>query len=99
MWLVIPRVMNLPIYVPAMALVLGEPKYDMNRKLITHGISNLAFGAGGSIPNLFDLSSSHLFTCAGGGRLEDLIVSDLTVVLIFISSRLLPYVPTILASI
>ena len=43
-------------------------------------------------------SNSRLFTNAGGGRLEASIVIILTGVLFFVSSLLLPYIPTILAS-
>ena len=39
-----------------------------------------------------------MFTLAGGGRFEASIVILLTVALFFVSSSILPYVPTVLAS-
>jgi hypothetical protein len=50
--LVVIGVLNLPIYIPAMALVLGVPSYNMNHELIGHGVSNIFAGVVGTIPNL-----------------------------------------------
>ncbi|KAF9237006.1 sulfate transporter family-domain-containing protein [Melanogaster broomeanus] len=96
--LVVIGVLNLPIYIPAMALVLDVPSYNMNHELIGHGVSNIFAGAVGTIPNLVVLSNTRFFTHAGGGRFEGTVVILLTIVLFFVSSRILPYVPTILAS-
>ncbi|KAF3490577.1 sulfate transporter [Arthroderma uncinatum] len=97
--LVVIGVVNLPVFIPAMAMMLDEPQYSMNWELIGHGISNLLAGATGSLPNLVVLANSRLFTFAGGGRPEALAVTGFTCVLFFTSKHLLPYVPTILASI
>lgn len=91
--------LNLPIFIPAMAIMLKQPRYNMNWELIGHGISNILSGATGSLPNLVVLANARLFTFAGGGRPEALIVTAFTVILFFISDRLLPLVPTILAAI
>lgn len=50
--LVVIGVLNLPIYVPAMALSLDVPVYNMNHELFGHGISNVLAGAVGTVPNL-----------------------------------------------
>lgn len=50
--LVVIGVLNLPIYIPAMALSLDMPSYDMNRELIGNGLSNIFAGIVGTIPNL-----------------------------------------------
>ena len=47
---------------------------------------------------LQQLSYSIFFTKAGGGRIEAGIVTCLTLVLFLVASKLLPYIPTILAS-
>ena len=96
--LVIIGVLNLPIYVPALALALDEPSYHMNHEFLGHSASNLLAGVVGTVPNLVVMSNSLFFTQAGGGRFEAMIVTALTVVLFFVSSCILPYVPTILAS-
>ena len=50
--LVVIGVLNLPIYIPAMALSLDIPVYNMNHELFGHGISNVFAGAIGTVPNL-----------------------------------------------
>lgn len=49
---VVIGVLNLPIYIPAMALSLDVPSYNMNHELLGHGISNIFAGVIGTIPNL-----------------------------------------------
>ncbi|KAI5291140.1 hypothetical protein KEM54_006171 [Ascosphaera aggregata] len=97
--LVVIGVLNLPIYVPAMGLILKQPNISMNWELIGHGISNILSGCAGSLPNLIVLSNSRLFTFAGGGRFEGFATAFLSLVTFFCSGRLLPYVPTIVAAI
>ena len=50
--LVVIGVLNLPIYIPTMALTLDVSKYDMDHEFLGHGVSNLLAGAVGTIPNL-----------------------------------------------
>ena len=50
--LVIIGVLNLPIYIPSMALVLDMPGYNMNHEFFGHGASNLLAGVLGTVPNL-----------------------------------------------
>ena len=50
--LVVIGVLTLPIYVPALALALDEPVYDMNHELLGNSASNLLAGMVGTIPNL-----------------------------------------------
>ena len=50
--LVVIGVLNLPIYIPAMAISLDVPSFDMDHELLGHGVSNLFAGAIGTIPNL-----------------------------------------------
>ncbi|KAF2727544.1 hypothetical protein EJ04DRAFT_594717 [Polyplosphaeria fusca] len=96
--LIVIAVISLPIFIPAMALTLDIPSYNMNWEFFGHGISNLLAGVAGTVPNLVVLTNSKFFTLAGGGRIEALIVTAFTVALFFVSSYLLPYIPTILAA-
>ncbi|KAK7733904.1 hypothetical protein SLS53_008054 [Cytospora paraplurivora] len=95
--LVVIGVLNLPVYVPALALALDVP-YSMNHELIGQGAANILSGCVGSVPNVLQLSYSVFFTRAGGKRIEAAVVIALTVVLYITSSLLLRYIPTILAS-
>ncbi|KAI5295216.1 hypothetical protein KEM52_002013 [Ascosphaera acerosa] len=97
--LVVIGVLNLPIYIPAMSLILKQPNISMDWELIGHGVSNILSGCAGSLPNLIVLSSSRLFTFAGGGRVEGFITAVVTLVTFFCAGRLLPYVPTIVAAV
>ncbi|KAI5305011.1 hypothetical protein KEM56_005505 [Ascosphaera pollenicola] len=98
--LVLITVLNLPIYIPAMGLLLKQPGFiNMNWELLGHGISNILSGLVGSLPNLIVLSSSRLFTFAGGGRPEGLATTFLTLVTFFCSGRLLRVLPTIMAAV
>ncbi|KAH9985937.1 hypothetical protein F4779DRAFT_632465 [Xylariaceae sp. FL0662B] len=95
--LVVIGVLNLPVYVPALALSLDVP-YSMNHELIGQGAANILAGACGSLPNILQLSYSVFFTRAGGGRAEAGAVIFLELILFVVSSYLLLYIPTILAS-
>ncbi|KAJ7340708.1 hypothetical protein DFH08DRAFT_875060 [Mycena albidolilacea] len=96
--LVVIGVFNLPIYVPALALALDIPSYSMDHELLGHGASNILAGMLGTLPNLVVFSNALFFTRAGGGRFEAMVVIILTFVLFLVSSLLLPFVPTLLAS-
>ncbi|KAF9467786.1 sulfate transporter family-domain-containing protein [Collybia nuda] len=95
--LVVIGVLNLPIFVPALAFSLDVP-YDMNHEFLGQGIANLLSGVTGTVPNILQYSYSVFITRANGGRFEMAIVTGLTCILFFTSSLLLPYVPTVLAS-
>lgn len=97
--LVLIGVLNLPIYVPAMAMTLKTHGYSMNHELLGHAAANILSGCIGSVPNLVVLSNTRLFTFAGGGRPEALIVTAVTIVLFFVSAKVLPYIPTVLAAV
>ena len=49
---VVIGVLNLPIYIPTMALTLDVANYDMDHEFLGHGVSNIMAGAVGTIPNL-----------------------------------------------
>ncbi|KAL8690020.1 MAG: hypothetical protein Q9224_004506 [Gallowayella concinna] len=89
---VVIGVLNLPIYVPAMCLSL-KTKVDANHEFIGQGVANIFAGIAGAPPNIL---VGH--NRAGGGRLEAGVVTALMVVFFFVASKILPYVPTVLAS-
>ncbi|PBK77738.1 hypothetical protein ARMSODRAFT_6448 [Armillaria solidipes] len=95
--LVVIGVLNLPIYVPALAFSLNVP-YDMNHEFFGQGAANILAGIAGTAPNILQYSYSVFFTRANGGRFEAAFVTLLTFVLFLTSGLLLPYVPTVLAS-
>ncbi|THV06496.1 hypothetical protein K435DRAFT_960473 [Dendrothele bispora CBS 962.96] len=95
--LVVIGVLNLPIYVPALAFTLDVP-YDMDHELFGQGVANILAGVTGTMPNILQYSYSVFFTRAEGGRFEAGLVTFLTFILFLTSGLLLPYVPTILAS-
>ena len=56
--LVVIGVLNLPIFVPALASTLDVP-YDMNHEFLGQGVANILAGIAGTVPNI--LVSLHLF--------------------------------------
>lgn len=45
-------VINLPIYIPALAQAVDVAQYNMNYELFGHGVANVFAGMAGTIPNL-----------------------------------------------
>ncbi|KAI0572199.1 sulfate transporter [Pyrenophora tritici-repentis] len=97
--LVLIGALSLPIFASAAALEWGEPDQSMNHEFVGHGISNTVAGAMGALPNLFVYSNSRFFHHAEGGRREAAFVALFTLAFFFVSFRVLPYVPTIQASV
>ncbi|RYN62681.1 hypothetical protein AA0117_g12904 [Alternaria alternata] len=96
--LVLIGALSLPIFASEAALDWGKGDHSMNHEFVGHGISNTVAGAVGALPNLFVYSNSKFFHNADGRRPEAFLVALFTLVFFFISSRVLPYVPTIQAS-
>ncbi|KAK8118033.1 sulfate transporter family-domain-containing protein [Apiospora kogelbergensis] len=97
--LVVIGVLNLPVYVPALALAWTSPTTCKNHELIGQGAANILAGACGSLPNI--LPATFLFCLFHSSRRPQIrgFLSHLfAVVLYFVSSYLLRYIPTILAS-
>ncbi|KAJ7318677.1 sulfate transporter family-domain-containing protein [Mycena albidolilacea] len=95
--LVVIGVLNVPIYVPALAFTL-DVSYNMNYELLGQGAANIFAGLVGTVPNMLQYSYSVYITRAKGGRFELSLVILLTSALFLCSGHILPYVPTILAS-
>ncbi|KAJ7788666.1 hypothetical protein B0H14DRAFT_3576160 [Mycena olivaceomarginata] len=103
-------VLNLPIYVPALAFIL-DISYDMNRELLGdlltgslleqfsgQGVANIFAGMLGTVPSIFQYSYSVNVTRIEGGRFELTLISIFTAALFLCAGLFLLYVPTILAS-
>ncbi|GAA5859563.1 hypothetical protein JCM1840_006350 [Sporobolomyces johnsonii] len=58
--------LHVPINVPALAISVGEDNVDTDRELVAHGISNVASGLLGSVPNYLCYVNSVLFYSVGG---------------------------------
>ncbi|BGP52976.1 hypothetical protein JCM8202v2_000533 [Rhodotorula sphaerocarpa] len=58
--------LHVPINVPSLAISIGEDNVDTNRELVAHGVSNLASGVIGSVPNYLVYVNSLLFYQNGG---------------------------------
>ena len=54
-------VINLPIYIPALAQAVDVTQYSMNYELFGHGVANFFAGISGTVPNLVVRSSSKPF--------------------------------------
>ncbi|GAA5986854.1 hypothetical protein JCM11641_007818 [Rhodosporidiobolus odoratus] len=54
------------INVPSLAISVGEDNVDTNRELVAHGVSNVASGLIGSVPNYLVYVNSVLFYEVGG---------------------------------
>ncbi|KAM0793249.1 hypothetical protein ACM66B_000711 [Microbotryomycetes sp. NB124-2] len=58
--------LHVPINVPALAISVGEDNVNTNRELVAHGISNVAAGLTGTVPNYLCYVNSVLFYRVGG---------------------------------
>lgn len=58
-------ILHVPINVPALAMSLQVDKYDVDKELIAHGLSNFISGMLGSIQNYLVYTNSVLFIRAG----------------------------------
>ncbi|KAJ7822227.1 hypothetical protein B0H13DRAFT_2448258 [Mycena leptocephala] len=96
--LVVIGVLNLPIYVPTLAFTL-DVSYDMNYELLGQAAGNILAGLVGTIPNILQYSYSVYASRAKAGRFELSIVIVLMAVLFLCSGLIMPYVPTVLASV
>ncbi|KAF3031139.1 hypothetical protein E8E12_000454 [Didymella heteroderae] len=108
--LVVVGALSLPVLTPLIAAEVkqqllrengGMPvahSLDINREFFAHALSNVASAASGALPNMVVFSNTRFFARASGHRPDALMVLLITFAFLFLSSRVLPYVPTIMAS-
>ncbi|GAA5922609.1 Vsb1p [Sporobolomyces koalae] len=58
--------LHVPINLPSLAISIGEDNVDTDKELLSHGISNIASGLIGSVPNYLCYVNSVLFYEVGG---------------------------------
>jgi len=72
-------ILHVPLNVPALAVSVNEDNLDTDRELFAHGISNIAAGLAGSVPNYLCYVNSVLFYRVGGGsRLSGIMLAGAT---------------------
>lgn len=62
--------LHVPINVPALGISVGEDNVKTDRELVAHGISNVAAGLLGTVPNYLCYVNSVLFYRVAGGLEE-----------------------------
>ena len=92
-------ILHVPINVPALAFSMKEDNLDLDRELISHGISNALSGCVGSIQNYLVYSNSILFMRAGGGtRLAGIMLALLTMGVMFIGPVIIGFIPVMMVA-
>jgi SulP family sulfate permease len=90
-------VLHVPINVPALAFNVGEDNLDLDRELISHGVSNAASGFAGSIQNYLVYTNSVLFINSGGNsRLAGIMLAIMTFFVMLIGPSMIGYIPVMM---
>ncbi|GAA5994775.1 Vsb1p [Rhodotorula paludigena] len=86
--------LHVPINVPSLAISIGEDNVDTNRELVAHGISNVASGLLGSVPNYLVYVNSVLFIQNGGTtRISGFMLALGSVGILIAGPSLIGYLP------
>ena len=95
--LAIFALMHVPINIPALAATV-HVDYDLNHELKLHGVSNLASGLVGGLPNYLGYCNSVMYArCGGGGRMAGAALIVVEALSVAYGMRVVPYVPRCLA--
>lgn len=87
-------ILHVPLNVPALAVSVNEDNLDTDRELFAHGISNIAAGLAGSVPNYLCYVNSVLFYRVGGGsRLSGLMLAAATFAVFLSGPGAIGYLP------
>lgn len=87
-------ILHVPLNVPALAVSVNEDNLDTDRELFAHGISNIAAGLAGSVPNYLCYVNSVLFYRVGGGsRLSGLMLAGGTFIIFLSGPGAIGYLP------
>lgn len=90
-------ILHVPINVPALAFNVGEDHLDLDRELISHGVSNAASGLAGSIQNYLVYTNSILFIKSGGNsRLAGIMLAVMTFGVMLIGPSMIGYIPVMM---
>ena len=87
-------ILHVPINVPALGVSTGEDNLNVNRELVSHGISNCVSGLFGSVQNYLVYTNSLLFMDSGGNdRLAGLLLAGCTFGLLIAGPAVIGYIP------
>lgn len=88
-------ILHVPINVPALAVSTGIQNIDINRELVSHGVSNIVSGCFGSVQNYLIYSNSVLFIRSGGGsRVAGLCLCFTTFIILLMGPSIIGFIPT-----
>ncbi|KDQ07140.1 hypothetical protein BOTBODRAFT_180967 [Botryobasidium botryosum FD-172 SS1] len=91
------NILHPPLNIPSLAVSLNEDQVDVNRELVAHGISNMAAGFLGTVPNYLAYLNSLLFYRVGGGsRYSGFLLAMATGALLLIGTGPISFIPVML---
>lgn len=87
-------ILHVPLNVPALGVSLAEDNVSLNRELVSHGVSNLAAGMFGTVPNYLCYVNTVLFYRVGGDtRLAGLMLAGATAIIMYLGPVVIGYLP------
>ncbi|EZF46076.1 hypothetical protein H112_00920 [Trichophyton rubrum D6] len=87
-------ILHVPINVPALGISTGEDHLNVDRELVSHGISNVFSGFAGSVQNYLVYTNSLLFIASGGNhRLAGIMLAVGTFGVLVIGPGIVGYIP------
>ncbi|BEJ14864.1 hypothetical protein CspHIS471_0406310 [Cutaneotrichosporon sp. HIS471] len=87
-------ILHVPLNVPALGVSLAEDNVSLNRELVAHGVSNLASGMAGSVPNYLCYVNTVLFYRVGGdSHLAGLMLAAATTFVMYLGPAVIGYLP------
>lgn len=87
-------ILHVPLNVPALGVSLAEDNVKLDRELVAHGVSNLAAGLVGTVPNYLCYVNTVLFYRVGGGsRLSGLMLAAGTAIIMAVGPSIIGYLP------
>jgi SulP family sulfate permease len=95
--LVLFGLIHVPINLPALAITTHqEERYDVNRELIGHGISNFVSGLCFSLQNyVVYVNSVLVYNCGATDMVPTILMGILTIILLVSSLNVINFVPTV----
>ena len=94
MALVFFGILHVPLNVPALGVTIGEDNVDLDKELRAHGVSNVAAGLLGTVPNYLCYVNSVMFYRVGGGsRLSGIMLAAGTTMVLLIGPSPIGYLP------
>ncbi|GAA5956958.1 hypothetical protein JCM10213_009307, partial [Rhodosporidiobolus nylandii] len=86
--------LHVPINVPSLAISVGEDNVSTDRELVAHGISNIASGLVGSVPNYLVYVNSVLFYEVGGtSRISGFLLAGGSLGVLLAGPSIIGYLP------